>query len=51
MGTANLRVVVDNTQKEFDEKNKWVVTRHDVFGGRAEIHQTVTSGGFWHFRM
>ena len=27
MGTVNLRVVVDNTQKEFDEKNKWVVTR------------------------
>ena len=24
MGIANLRVVVDNTQKEFDEKNKWV---------------------------
>jgi len=51
MGIANLRVVVDNTQKEFDEKNKWVVTRHDIFDGRAEIHQTVTSGGFWHFRM
>ena len=43
MGTVNLRVVADNTQKEFDEKNKWVVTRYDIFGGRAEIHQTVTS--------
>ena len=36
MGIANLRVVVDNTQKEFDEKNKWVVTRH-IMG--AQVHK------------
>ena len=50
MGRA-LRLIVDNTQKEFEEKNKWVVTKHDIFDGRAEIHRTATSGGFWHFRM
>ena len=46
MGIANLRVVVDNTQKELDEKNKWVVTRHDIFDGRAEIHQIVNLRDF-----
>lgn len=46
MGIANLRVVVDNTQKEFDERNKWVVTRHDIFDGRAEIHQIVNLRDF-----
>ena len=51
MGQTNLRLVIDNTQKEYEKQNKWVVTKHDIFDGRAEIHQTTTSGGFWHFRM
>ena len=49
MGTVNLRVVVDNTQKEFDEKNKWVVTRHDIFGGRAQLLQLFKQHQHVHF--
>lgn len=51
MGQTNLRLVIDNTQNEYEKQNNWVVTKHDIFDGRAEIHQTATSGGFWHFRM
>jgi len=37
MGQMNLRLVIDNTQKEHEKQNNWVVTKHDIFDGRAEI--------------